>query len=151
MRWSKRWLGFLLLLPCFPATLLAAPPAMAPDADPEAWRAAAAWLVLLDSRAYEDSWKQAGRAFQNGISAPAWSRQAAGIREQVGDPQARELIDTHTVTDPTGMPAGEYLRIRYEFKCSRASKVNETVFLVKEPDRGWRVVGYFVQPPASKA
>jgi hypothetical protein len=148
---SKRWLGFLLLLPCLPATLLAAPPAMAPDADPEAWRAAAAWLVLLDSRQYEDSWRQAGRAFQNGISAQAWARQAAAIREQTGDPQARELIDTHTVTDPTGMPAGEYLRIRYEFKCSRASKVSETVFLVKEPDRGWRVVGYFVQPPAPTA
>jgi hypothetical protein len=144
----KRWLGILLLLPGITAILAASPPVTAPDADPEAWRAAAAWLVLMDSRQYEDSWQQAGRAFQRGISAQDWARQAAAIRERLGDPEARELIDTHTVTDPPDMPAGDYLRIRYEFRCSRAAKIRETVFLVREPDRGWRVVGYSVQPPA---
>jgi hypothetical protein len=148
MRRSSRWLGTLLLLISLPGLLAASTPTQGPNADPEAWRAAAAWLVLIDSREYEASWQQAGRAFQNGISAQAWARQAAAIREQIGDPEARELIDTHTVTDPPDMPAGEYLRIRYEFRCSRAARIGETVFLVREADRGWRVAGYFVQPRA---
>jgi hypothetical protein len=141
-----RRFGALLLLACAPLLLAAAPPSN--DDDPEAWHAAQTWLALIDAREYQESWNEASRSFQGAVTARAWAQQAAALRQQSGDPISRELVDTHPVTDPPDLPPGEYLRIRYECECSAAGVVRESLMLVREAGRGWRVARYVVQLPA---
>lgn len=135
----------LLLLPVLTIVLAAAHPAAhslgVQEAD--ARRAAQNWLALIDSGQYEQSWAEAARAFQRAVTAEAWARQAASARQRSGASISRELVSDTDVTDPPGVPPGEYFRIRYETECS-TGLIRETVLLVRESGRGWRVVSYVV-------
>jgi hypothetical protein len=43
-------------------------------------------------------------------------------------------------------PAGEYVVLQYRTESAVASFVTETVVMVRDGARGWRVVGYTVRP-----
>jgi hypothetical protein len=147
MRTRFRSFRPLLLLPVL-AVLLAVAGLGAPTVgiqDPEARRAAQAWIALVDAGQYQQSWTEAGRLFQRTTTADAWARDAATIRQRTGSSLRRELITDTDVTDPPGVPAGEYFRIRYETECA-SGIIRETVLLVQEAGRGWRVVRYDVEP-----
>jgi hypothetical protein len=138
--------SLLLLVLCVPAPLAA--PTHAPDfgQDPEVWRAAGTWLALLDARSYAETWRESARVFQSRLTAEAWAREAATMREHGGDPVSRELIDSHEVTDPPAVAPGTYIRLRFEHQCVRAGVVRETVLMVNDAGRGWRVASYTVAP-----
>jgi hypothetical protein len=135
----------LLLAVCLPALLAASTPAPRGVQEP-VWRAAGAWLGLLDARNYTESWNQAARVFQRAVTAEAWARQAAPLRERSGDPIARELVDIDEVTDPPGVPPGDYVRLQFKCECSRAGLVQEIMLMVNDGERGWRVASYRVEP-----
>jgi hypothetical protein len=137
----------LLLLPVLTVLLAVAHPAARTAAlqDPEARKAAHAWIALVDGGQYQQSWTEAGRLFQRTITAEAWARDAAAMRQRTGSSLRRELVTDTDVTDPPGVPPGEYFRIRYETECA-SGIMRETVLLVQEAGRGWRVVRYVVEP-----
>jgi hypothetical protein len=135
-----------LALVCLPTLMAASHGTPATSPDPEIWRAAGEWLALVDARDYAGSWNAAARVFQTAGTAEAWARRATALREQGGDPTARELVDTHEVTDPAGVPPGAYVRLRFEFRCSRAGTLREILLMVHEGARGWRVATYAVEP-----
>lgn len=66
-----------------------------------------------------------------------------------GDPTSRQLTSVLEVTAPDGVPPGEYVRLRFECECTRAGMVRETVLMVNEGTRGWRVASYAVEPGRS--
>jgi hypothetical protein len=83
------------------------------------------------------------------VTSEAWVAQASGIRVQVGTVESREAAGAELMTDPPGAPAGEYARIRFDTEFSGAGVVTEVVVAIHETERGWRVAGYFLQPPGS--
>jgi hypothetical protein len=135
----------LLLLGCIAFTLIAWAPTPG-TAQPETWQAAATWLALVDNGRYAEAWTEASRTFQRGTTREAWARRAASLRDQGGEPTSRELIDTHEVMDPDDLPAGTYRRLRFECQCDKAGMIRETVFMVEEGGRGWRVASYTAVP-----
>jgi hypothetical protein len=142
----RRFCPLFLLASAILLTAAAHPAPAGPGTalDDDARRAAQSWLALMDGGQYAESWQEAGRLFQRSVTADAWARQAAGIRQRTGSSIARELVTDTEVTDPPGVPPGEYFRIRYETECASAGVVRETVLLQKESGRGWRVVSYVV-------
>lgn len=139
----------LLVLVLVPILLAMAYRAPASAQDQEVWRPAAAWLGLLDNRNFAESWNQAARVFRARITAEAWARQAAALKDRSGDPTYRELMHIEDVTDPTGVPAGEYIRLHFECRCTRAGVIQEYLLMVDEGARGWRVASYRVETTRS--
>ncbi len=134
-----------VLLVWLAAIVTASAPSPAAAQGPEVWRAAGSWLVLLDSRDFAGSWDQAARVFQAAVTRGEWARRAADYREKSGDPTSRQLMGSLEVTDPEGVPPGEYVRLRFECECTRAGMVREIVLMVNEGTRGWRVASYAVE------
>lgn len=147
MRHRIRRLVVPILL-CAPVAVGASRDGAPPLQDPEIWRAAGTWLTLLDSHDYAASWREASRVFQSATSADRWARQATALGERSGQPTSRELLDSREVIDPTGVPAGSYVRLRFECRCTRADTVRETILMVDEGRRGWRVASYVAEPVA---
>ncbi len=146
MRDHNYYTGIALLLLALPAILVGA--STATPAETEATEAAESWLALLDAREFHESWAEAGETFQDAFTAEAWAEQAAGTRQQLGEVVSREVTATTPLTDPPGAPPGSYVQVQYRSEFSEIGPANEMVVVVDESARGWRVVGYFVQPAA---
>jgi hypothetical protein len=146
MRTSHRYAGILLLLMCM--LLFGALPATAQPTAPDtaARQAAEAWMTLVATGDFSASWDEAGELFRAGTTAADWAADADAGQRQVGDLVVRELADLLVVTDPPGAPPAEYVLLRYRSEFTLAGVATETVFLVREAERGWRVIGYFVHP-----
>jgi hypothetical protein len=139
----------LALIACLPLLVLTTP-AAAQEGEPEPEAAAETWLALLDGGEFTSSWEEAAHLFQQAVSAQDWAQQAGLVRQQVGEVVARDLVDVQQATDPDGVPPGEYANVRYDSEFGTIGKAIEVVSLVREAERGWRVAGYFVQPPAGE-
>jgi hypothetical protein len=139
--------GILLLLGVLATGL--ATPALAQDTPPElaAREAAETWLDWLAAGEFQTTWEEAGEMFRAATTAEGWAAQAAAGHQQIGDVMGRAVAEVRTVTDPPGAPPGDYVHIRYSSDFSVIGAATETVILVREAERGWRVIGYFVQPP----
>jgi hypothetical protein len=138
----------LALLAALPLALGAVAPGSTSAQEPEA--AAEAWLALMDADDFVASWNEAAELFQGATTADEWAAQGAAVREQLGSVVSREIAEVQQLTDPPGAPEGEYYNIRYNSEYSSMGAAMEVVALVHEADRGWRVVGYVVQPPAGE-
>lgn len=136
----------IVLIALLPLLLVAAGMGSA-TTDPEASSAASVWLALIDAGEYQESWNEAALVFQQAVTGDQWVQQGAAVKQQVGDLVSREEAGMETATDPPGAPPGEYITITYSSEFTQAGAANEVVILTKEEERGWRVIGYFVQPP----
>jgi hypothetical protein len=149
MRARTRCTRALPLLACI-ALAFASPASAQPTVGdhPEARKAAEAWLGSLTAGDFRSSWDEAGEMFRAGTSAEAWLEQAVTGYQQIGDLVVRELAEVHAITDPPDAPPAEYVFIRFHSQFTLAGRARETVVLTYEPERGWRVIGYSVEPPA---
>jgi hypothetical protein len=131
------------------ACLLASPTGLPAQDSPqeEALEAARSWVALVDSEEYRESWDEAARSFQASVTPEAWSAQLSAGRAQVGAVEERGDPRVEAMVDPPGAPPGEYVQVIFRSRYSGAGYLMENVVLTREEDRGWRVVGYFIQPP----
>jgi hypothetical protein len=148
MRNRRQPLGVLALVACLPLLAMTWPAAIS-QGDPEPAEAAEAWLATMDAKDYHESWAQAGQAFRDAVTAESWAQQASAMSQQVGDVVSRELAGTSHMTDPPGAPPGEYAQVRFHTHLSAVGEATEVVILMDEGELGWRVVGYFLQPPSN--
>jgi hypothetical protein len=148
MRTRFRTAGLLLVLACLQLAFATPTLAQAAEADAAARNAAEVWLASLAAGEYRTSWEEAGEMFRASTTAEAWAEQAAAGHQRIGDLIGRELVELRSATDPPGVPAGDYVHIRYHSEFSVIGPAVETVIVTREAERGWRVIGYFVQPPA---
>jgi hypothetical protein len=137
--------GWILFAACW---IFAAPGALFAQAEApqEAREVAESWLALLAAEEFAASWQEAASTFQSAVTEEQWTAQAAAVRAQVGEVENRELAGSEAMTNPPGAPPGDYLQLRYRSTFQLAGEAMETVALVQDGERGWRVVGYFVQP-----
>jgi hypothetical protein len=136
------WLGAVL------AASAVGPAARAqqPDASAQARQAAEAWLAVVDSGRYADSWTAAGQAFRGAVSQAAWDSTMRVHRQPLGAVTSRELLGAQPMTDPPGAPPGAYILLQFRTRfAGRETPAVETVVPFREQDGAWRVSGYFIR------
>jgi len=106
--------------------------------------AAEQWIVLVDDGQYGESWKEAAKTFQDSISGPEWEKKAAADRERLGAKLTRKLKDVKAMNGVKGLPAGQYVQVKYQTSFATRKLTSETVTAVLESDGTWRVAAYSI-------
>jgi hypothetical protein len=71
-----------------------------------------AWLALVDSGKYADSWQEASQFFKAAVTKEQWQSALRGSRDPLGKMLSRKLKSaTYSKTQP-GAPDGEYVVIQ---------------------------------------
>ena len=110
-----------------------------------AQQSSAAWLALVDSGKYADSWQEASQFFRAAVTKEQWQSALRGSRDPLGKMLSRKLKSaTYTKTLP-GAPDGEYVVIQYESSFEHKQSAVETVTPMLDKDGKWRVSGYFIK------
>ncbi len=104
-----------------------------------------AWLALVDSGKYADSWQESSSLFKAHASKEQWKSMLAATRDPLGKMTSRKLHSaTYTKTLP-GAPDGDYVVIQYETSFEHKQAAVETVMPMLDKDGKWRVSGYFIK------
>ena len=114
-----------------------------PEADAET--AARAWLALVDTGDYAQSWDAAARTFRNSITRSQWVARAASARGPLGAVKSRELSSSRLLRSLPGAPDGEYVVIEFRTSYEHKAEATETVTPMRDPDGRWRVSGYYIR------
>jgi hypothetical protein len=116
-----------------------------PTAEQVAVEDAKGWLGLVDSGQYEESWKTAAEVFKASVTTATWTSAMKTTRDPLGKLQSRKLQSaTYTAILP-GVPDGNYVVILYETVFEHKATAQETVIMVLEKDKVWRVAGYYIK------
>ena len=129
------------------ALLLATGPLAQAQQRPEqlAQQSAEAWLALVDSGNYGESWEQAAQFFKAAVNKEQWQSALRASRDPLGKLLFRKLKSaTFTKTLP-GAPDGEYVVITYESSFEHKQSAVETVTPMLDKDGKWRVSGYYIK------
>jgi hypothetical protein len=104
-----------------------------------------AWLALVDSGKYPDSWQEAAQLFRAAVTKEQWQSSMRASREPLGKMLSRKVTSaTYSKTLP-GAPDGEYVVIRYDSRFEHKQSAVETVTPMLDKDGKWRVSGYYIK------
>jgi Protein of unknown function (DUF4019) len=104
-----------------------------------------AWLAVVDSGKYAQSWDEAAQLFQAAITKDQWQSALGAARTPQGKVLSRKRKSaTYTKTLP-GAPDGEYVVIQYDTHFEHKQSAVETVVPMVDKDGKWRVSGYFIK------
>lgn len=92
------------------------------------------WLVLVDDKNFAQSWKDAGKAFQNRQTVDAWANDTVAKRVPLGAVASRDLKSIDLSRNNIAV-------IRYDTSFAHKAGAVETVTLAFEND-GWVVNDY---------
>ena len=104
-------------------------------------QAADAWLALVDSGRYADSWEEASPILKARTSREQWEKAMGKIRVPLGTLRSR----TRTLGDYSKAPDGEHMLIQYDSRFERQPTAVETITSLRDKDGTWRVTGYFIK------
>jgi hypothetical protein len=108
-------------------------------------KASDAWLQLIDSGKYEESWEEASLLFKNAIKKEDWVKQIKTIREPFGKMLQRTFKSAEYMTSMPGAPDGEYYVIQYESSFENKKSAVETITPMLDKEGKWRVSGYYIR------
>jgi len=115
----------------------------APSKD-EAVSSAEAWVALVDSGKYAESWTQASSFFQSHVPQANWEQQAKIAREPFGEMQSRKIAQVTLKRTLPGAPDGEYAVMVFNSTFKHKAAAAETI-TVKAENGKWKVAGYFIR------
>lgn len=115
------------------------------DAEAAAGAAAKAWLSLVDSEKYEESWDEAAAFFKGAVTRDNWQQSMQTVRKPLGKNILRELKSKKYCTSLPGAPDGEYVVIQFESSFDNKKTAVETVTPMMDKDGKWRVSGYYIK------
>lgn len=101
-----------------------------------------AWLALIDSGKFGESWDAGSTTFKMTISRKEWITALDALRKPLGAVKSRKIIDIGNAENPRGLPQGEYMVYFYETQFDNPSKTQELLTLSQERDGQWRVLTY---------
>jgi len=116
-----------------------------PDAEKAAAESAQAWLELVDSEKYAESWEEAAEYFKSVISKDKWEGTIQAVRKPLGKTISRELKSRRYRTSLPGAPDGEYVVIQYKTSFENKKSAIETITPMLDKDGKWRVSGYYIK------
>jgi hypothetical protein len=115
------------------------------DKEAQAIASGKQWLSLCDEAQYSDSWEQAATFFKNAVKKEQWEQLAAAVRAPLGKVEKRDVKSKTYQIQAPGAPDGEYVIIRFDSVFENKKEAVETVTMMMDKDRGWRVAGYFIK------
>jgi len=115
------------------------------DAEKAAVEAAEAWLGLVDSGKYSQSWDEAAEYVKTLVSKEIWQNSIKGARGPLGKIISRELKSKRYSASVPGAPHGRYVIIQYKTSFENKDSAIETVTPMLEKDGKWKVSGYYIK------
>lgn len=85
-----------------------------PQAEQAATEAALAWVELIDSGNYVESWEQSAAPFKNSTTAEKWGNMVTPVRDPLGKVEARKLADREYLTSLPNTPKGDYVIVQFK-------------------------------------
>ena len=108
--------------------------------------AAVHFLELVDAGQYEQSWQGAAGYLQQEIPLEEWTSRLSEVRSAAGKLLERKQKDyIYTKDAKQGIPEGEYMVFIFNSTFATKQNIHETVTLILEQDKIWRVAGYFIE------
>jgi len=106
---------------------------------------AEAWLVVVDTEQYGESWTNAATFFKNAVPQDQWITSMNAYRKPLGKKIERKLKSHHFMTSLPGAPDGEYVVIQFDTIFENKKETIETITPMPDADGIWRVSGYFIK------
>jgi len=138
---SMRRLSVVLLV----LTIFAGHTLSAQDKEKAATASASAWLALIDSHQYGESWFQASSDFRGAASKEQWIHALDTVRTPLGKLISRQLKSATYTTKLPNVRPGEYVVLQYETSYEKAPGMNETLVMMREKNGSWKADGYFIK------
>jgi Protein of unknown function (DUF4019) len=120
----------------------------AESADPDvalAKKAALEWLALVDGYKFEATWDEAATSFQKGQTRADWAKGLGGARPTMGKLVSRAFLNHEIRTTLPNLPPGKYITIRFTSVFEKHKDGAESVTLIKDGARGFRMMSYFLK------
>lgn len=122
-------------------------PFLKDEPDPEKVRrasvAAMDFLQLIDNGEFETARKEGAELLKQKVTLNGWIAKLDGVQTTLGSVIDREQIDVSYSTTAKDSPDGEYVMLTFNSKYKRKIDVKETIIVMLDKNRGWRVAGYF--------
>ncbi len=129
-----------------PKAATASPSEAKPDPDvARAREAALAWLALVDAGRFDATWDEAATSFQKGQKKADWSKGLGSTRPTMGKLISRTFRNFQIRTALPSLPPDKYITIRFTSVFEKHQAGAESVTLVKDGARGFRMMSYFVE------
>ena len=129
-------LGIVNLFSCSPSN---------PEAEAKALTAAEAWLSLVDSGQYAESWDEAASFFRGAVPEEKWVEMMNAARKPFGKNISRKLKSEKYRTSVPGAPDGEYVIIQFKASFENKKSAVETITPMLDKDGTWRGSGYYMK------
>jgi hypothetical protein len=124
----------------------AAPAAESTDPDVAlAKKAALDWLALVDAFKFDATWDEAATSFQKAQNKADWVKGLGGARPTMGKLVGRTFLNHEIRTNLPNLPAGKYITIRFTSGFEKHKNGSESVTLVKDGTRGYRMMSYLLK------
>lgn len=104
-----------------------------------------AWLALVDTSKYAESWKAASVPFHAAVSLDKWVEAMTTVRTPLGKLGSRKLVSASYSNSLLGAPEGEYEVLIYDTSFENKPIAHETIIAMLEKDGAWRVAGYYIK------
>jgi hypothetical protein len=139
----------LVFVPCclVITLLLGARAAMLAQQRPEtlARETSNAWLELVDSGKYGQSWQEASGLFKAAVTKQQWRSELHGSRDPLGKLVSRKVKSAIYSKTLPGAPDGEYVVVQYGSAFENKPSALETVTVMTDKDGIWRVSDYRIK------
>ncbi|MDA3902676.1 MAG: DUF4019 domain-containing protein [Desulfuromusa sp.] len=107
--------------------------------------AATHFFELVDSGQYEQSWEACSAYLKGDVAQQEWVERLSAVRTVAGKLLERNQTDyTYTRDAGASIPDGEYMVYHFDSKFQNKDHLTETVTIMLEQDKNWRVAGYFI-------
>ena len=116
-----------------------------PDAEKAAIESTQAWLKLVDSGKYAESWEEAAGYFKSAIAKDQWQGTIQSVIKPLGKTISRKLQSQQYATSLPGAPDGDYVVIQYKTSFENKKSAIETITPMLDKDGKWRVSGYYIK------
>ena len=150
MMTSKSCLCIALVTLMASVRLVTASPQSAQGDSAEAVKAAEvgakAWLALVDKGEFAASWDEASTNFKIAVTKDAWEKAVRQARAPYDPMGARERLLAEFRTELPNSPPGRYVVFQYRTAAAGGKRALETVIMVADGERGWRLAGAFIRP-----
>ena len=107
-----------------------------------AQKATEAWLALVDTGKYAESWDQAAELFRKRLTKEQWVKVVEGVRSPLGKLESRKLTTAEYSTTMQGAPDGEYVVTQFQSAFANKKSAVETLVAMKDKDGQWHCSGY---------
>ncbi|MEO8050337.1 MAG: DUF4019 domain-containing protein [Acidobacteriota bacterium] len=122
----------------FAAVLFAAP------VSDQATPSGVAWLKLIDSAKYTDSWREASTYFRARVPEKQWVAMVQGVRAPLGAVVSRKQRSITIEKTLPGAPDGNYAVIVFDTSFQNKASAMEQLTVMADGEK-WRAAGYFIR------